>query len=92
MVEAPGDSVPFSLEPILVEMEGGRYMSPILPASLSNLITGRRPAGGGTPKSGDSGGGGGGDGGGSSGGSSGTKKTSPKVAATGGVHTSEGAI
>ena len=33
--EAPGASVPFSLEPILVELEGGRYIGPILPASLA---------------------------------------------------------
>ena len=36
--EAPGASAPFSLEPILVELEGGRYNGPILPASLADLV------------------------------------------------------
>ena len=58
--EAPGASIPFSLEPIMVELEGGRYIVPILPASLANLVAGRRPADGSAPKDG---------GGGSSGGS-----------------------
>ena len=71
--EAPGASVPFSLKPILVELEGGRYTVPILPAPLADLVAGRRPAGGSAPK-----GGGGGDGGGVS------KKPLPMVAATGG--------
>ena len=65
MVELPGDRVPFSLETILVDLEGGRYIGPILPVSLANLLTGRRLAGGGTPKSG---------GGGSNGGGGGNKK------------------
>ena len=77
MEEAPGDRVPFSLEPILVEMEGRRYTGPILPASLADLITGRQSAGGSAPK-GVSGGGGRGGGGVS------TKKTLPMVAASGG--------
>ena len=38
VVEAPGGSVPFSLEPILVEREGGHYIIPIRPASLSDLV------------------------------------------------------
>ena len=73
--EAPGASVPFSLEPIMAGMEGGHYTSPILPALLANLVTGRRPAGGSAPK-----------GRGGSGGSVGvqTRKTLPMVAATGG--------
>ena len=75
-VEAPGASVPFSLKPIMVEMERGRYIDPILPASLADLVTGRRPAGRSAPKIG---GGSSGDGGGS-----GNKKTLPKAAAMGG--------
>ena len=71
--EAPGASAPSSLEPILVDLEGGRYIGPILPASLSDLIAVRRPAGRSAPK-GDSGGGG----------VSGHKKPLPTVAATGG--------
>ena len=39
VVEAPGDSVPFSLKPILVDMEGGRYVVPILPRPLEELLT-----------------------------------------------------
>ena len=48
--EAPGARVPFSLEPILVKLEGGRYIGPILPAALVDLVAGRRPAGGSAPK------------------------------------------
>ena len=66
--EAPGASVPFSLEPILVELEGGRYTCPILPDSLAELVTGRRPAGRSAPKGGVDGNGGGGGGGSSGGG------------------------
>ena len=44
--ESPGGSVPFSLEPILVELERGRYTGPILPATLADLISRRRPSGG----------------------------------------------
>ena len=51
-------SVPFSLEPIVVEMEGGRYISPILPASQAKLVAVRWPAGGSFPKGGVVGGGG----------------------------------
>ena len=39
VVEAPGDSVPFSLKPILVDLEGGRYVVPILPRPLEELLT-----------------------------------------------------
>ena len=73
VVESPGASVPFYLEPIMVELEGGRYIIPILPASLADLVAGRRPAGGSASRSGSS-----------DGGSSGNKKTSPKVEAAGG--------
>ena len=55
--EAPGAIVPFFLEPILVEMEGGHYTGPILPAALADLIAGRRPAGGSAMKGGGGGGG-----------------------------------
>ena len=74
--EAPGDSVPFSLKPILVELEGGRYIGPILPAALADLVAGRRPTGGSTPK--------GGGGGGSGGGGHKIKNSQPMVAASGG--------
>ena len=79
--EAPGASVPFSLEPILVELEGGRYIGPILPDALADLVAGRRPAGGSAPK------GGGGSGSSGSGSGSGVHKTKnyvPMVAASGG--------
>ena len=65
VVEAPGASFPFSLEPILVDLEGGRYICPILPALLVDLAAGRRLAGRSVPKSGVGGCGGGGGGGGS---------------------------
>ena len=55
LVEAPGANVPFSLEPILVELEGGCYIGRILPASLSDIVTGRHPSGEGSPKSGGGG-------------------------------------
>ena len=60
MEEALGASAPFSLEPILVELEEENYIGPILPASLVDPIAGRRPAGGSAPKGGSRGGGGGG--------------------------------
>ena len=77
--EAPGASVLFSLKSTLIEMEGERYTVPILPASVANLVIGKRPAGGSAPK-----GGGGGSGGGGGGGGVSTNKTLPMVAATGG--------
>ena len=82
MEEAPGASVPFSLKPITVDMEGGCYIGPILPAALTDLVAGRRPAGGSAPK----GGGSGGDG--SSGGSGGhkIKISQPMVAASRGLN------
>ena len=43
-LDAPGGNVPFSLEPILVELEGGRYMVLILPVPLVDLLVVRRPA------------------------------------------------
>ena len=84
VVETPGASVPFSLEQILVEMEGGRYIGPILPVSLADIITGRRSVGGGGPKSGGGGGSGNSDVGGGGRGGNRNKKPSPKVDATGG--------
>ena len=39
VVEAPGASVPFSLEPILVYLEGGRYIGPILPVYLADIVS-----------------------------------------------------
>ena len=62
VVEAPGASSPLSLEPILVELEGGLYIGPILPISLADLVSGRRSAVGGSPISGGGGSDGGGDG------------------------------
>ena len=83
--EAPGASVPFSLEPILVYLEGGRYTGPILPAVLADLVTERRSAGGSAPKGGVVlGGGSSGSGGGGSGGVQKLKQTLPMVAASGG--------
>ena len=77
VVEAPGGSVLFYLEPIRVDLEGGRYIGLILSISLADLVAGRRSAGGSASRSGCS------DGGGSSGG--GNKKPMPKVGAMGGL-------
>ena len=71
LVEVPGASVPFSFKPILVKLEGGGYIGPILPDSLTDLVVGRRTADRSAPKSG-------GDSGGSR-----NNKPSPKVEATG---------
>ena len=73
MVEAPGGIVPFSLKPILVDLEGGRYIGQILPVSLADLVAGRGSAYEGAPKSGGGGGG------------SRAKKTLSKMSATGGT-------
>ena len=62
--EAPRNSV----RPIMVELEGGRYIGPILSAALADLVSGRRSAGGSAPKGGGGGGSSGGSGGGGSGG------------------------
>ena len=35
MVEAPGASAPFSIMPMLVKMEGGRIVGPIIPGPLT---------------------------------------------------------
>ena len=58
-LDTPGCHVPFSFEPILAELEGGRYMVPTIPASLANLIhkTGGRGSGGGGVRGRGSGGG-----------------------------------
>ena len=56
LLEAPGASIPFSFELILVDLEGGRYAGPILPGSLEDLLAGRRAAGGSGSGSGRGGG------------------------------------
>ena len=61
-LDDPGCQFPFSLEPILVELEGGQYVGPILPVALRDLVS----------RANDRGGGGGGSGGGSSGSSGGS--------------------
>ena len=68
VAEAPGASAPSPLKPILVELEGGRYIVPILAVSLADLVAGRRSTGGGAPKRGGGGGG--------------NKKSLPKVDTT----------
>ena len=37
-LDALGCNIPFSLKPIMFELEGGRYIVPILPASLADLV------------------------------------------------------
>ena len=71
VAEVPGASDPFSLELILVDLEGGRYIDPILPILLADLVVGRRSAGGNASRSGSGGG---------------IKKVTPKVDATGDLH------
>ena len=56
VVEAPGGIVPFSLKPILVDMEGGCYMGPILPGPLEDLLVGRQAIGSSSSSGGISGG------------------------------------
>ena len=51
------------LDPILLELESGRYVGPLLPLPLAKLFSGRRGGGGG----GGTGGGSGGNGKGSKG-------------------------
>ena len=74
-LDAPGCHVSFSLEPILSDLEGVRYVGLILPASLADLLhkTGSR--------GGDGGGDGNGDGSGSDGGTISNKR---KTSTTGG--------
>ena len=45
VVEVPGASVPLFLEPILIGLDRGQYIGPILPISLAKLVAGRRSAG-----------------------------------------------
>ena len=42
-LEALGGTVPSMLEPILLELEGGRYLGPILLGVLAFLLAVRRP-------------------------------------------------
>ena len=41
-VGAPGSAAHFSLEPILLELEGGQYVGPLLPVLLKELVCGIR--------------------------------------------------
>ena len=54
-VWAAGETVPFSLEPILLELEGARYVGLLLTLPLADLGSGRR---GGSSTSGGGGSGG----------------------------------
>ena len=60
-------TVPFYVEPILIEMEGARYVGPILTATLVELVSGRR-GGDGSISNAEDGGSSGNSGGGGSGG------------------------
>ena len=46
----------FLLDPTLLEMEGGRYVGPILPVFLEELVSGKRGVGGSSRGSGVGGG------------------------------------
>ena len=83
---ATGCWVPFSLEPIMDELEGGQYSGPILSIALGYLVSraiGRGDGGGGGGGGGGSGGGGGGGGGGDGDGGNGSAKKR-KSSTTGG--------
>ena len=77
VLEVLGSSFPFSLESILVDLDGGRYVDPIFPTSLADLLADRRSAGSSSIR--------GGDGGDGDGGSSGNIKPKPKLGTTGGA-------
>ena len=51
VVEALGVSAPFSLKPIMVELEVGCYIGPILPTLLAEIVAGRQSSGSSAPKS-----------------------------------------
>ena len=57
-IGAAGATVPFSLEPILLELGSGRYVRRLLNLHLSELVNGRRDVGGGNHGGGGTGGGG----------------------------------
>ena len=57
-LDALGCQVPFLLEPILADLEGGRYIEPILPTALGDLFYRANIRGGGVGGSGGSSGGG----------------------------------
>ena len=46
-VGLPGATVPFFIHTILLDLEGGRYVGPLLPGSLAYLVSGRCSIGGG---------------------------------------------
>ena len=54
-LDALGCQAPFSLEPILAELEGGRYVGPIPPIALRDLVSRSRGRGGGGGDGGDGG-------------------------------------
>ena len=60
-VGAAGATMPFSLEPIFLELEGGRYVEPLLPLTLplAELVSRIHGGGGGNSVGGGTGGGGG---------------------------------
>ena len=69
-LDAPGCLAPFSLDPILADLEGGRYLRLILPMALGDLVSrssGRCSGGGGGGSGSRGSSGGGGDGGGGGG-------------------------
>ena len=37
----PGATVPFSLDPIFLKLEGGRYVGMLLPMTLAEVVSGR---------------------------------------------------
>ena len=77
-LDSPGCQVPFSLDPILAELEGGQYVRLILPMTLGDRVSGASSRG-------DGGGGGGGSSSGSGGsGGGGAITTKRKTSTTGG--------
>ena len=73
VVKTPGSNVPFSIKPIMFELEGRWYVGPILLVTLADLLAVRQAADGNVIRGGRGGGG-----------SSGGDSKNSKVGATGG--------
>ena len=54
-IGAPGATAPFLLGPILIYMEGGRYVGTFLPVLVDELVIGRRGDSGGSSEGGNRG-------------------------------------
>ena len=57
-IGVPGETVPFTLDPILLDLEGGNYVGTLLPLPLAELVSEIRDGGGNNGGSGGTNGGG----------------------------------